>query len=336
MPKPLPLIFPSYYMNAIRFNNVSLRFPGASRAAVDGCSCEVAEGDLVVILGPSGCGKTTLLKMVNRLYEPTGGSICVHDTDIRKFKKTALRQQIGYVIQQSGLFPHMTVAQNIGVVPKLLGWVNPKIQARVDELLELVELPSEEYRDRYPAQLSGGQQQRIGLARALAGDPQIMLMDEPFGAIDAITRASLQDEILRLQQQLKKTILFVSHDVEEALRLADKILILKAGKIVQYDTPFNILTKPADDFVSDLVGADDMVRQLSLLRVETAMTSAPDDLLATNDPTVARHDSLRHALSLILRTGARRLTVQDNGATVGILTLEHIRDSASLTASVSG
>lgn len=321
-------------MNAIRFDQVSLRFPGASGAAVDSCTCEVAAGDLVVILGPSGCGKTTLLKMVNRLYEPTGGTIYVHDTDIRKLKKTTLRQQIGYVIQQSGLFPHMTVAQNIAVVPKLLGWANPKIQARIDELLALVELPPEEYRDRYPVQLSGGQQQRIGLARALAGDPAIMLMDEPFGAIDAITRTTLQDEILRLQNQLRKTILFVSHDVEEALRLADKILILKAGKIVQYDTPFNILTKPADDFVSDLVGADDMVRQLSLLRVETAMTSAPADLLPSSDPTVARHDSLRHALSLILRTGARRLTVQDNGATVGILTLEHIRDSASMTASV--
>lgn len=323
-------------MGGIRFDQVSLKFPGASRPAVDRCSCEVASGKLVVILGPSGCGKTTLLKMVNRLYEPTSGQIYIDGQNIRQLKVTALRQRIGYVIQQSGLFPHMTVAQNIAVVPKLLGWPRPRIQARIDELLALVELPPQEYRNRYPTQLSGGQQQRIGLARALAGDPQVMLMDEPFGAIDAITRASLQDEILRLQRQLQKTILFVSHDVEEALRLADYLLIMRQGQIVQYDTPFNVLTKPADEFVYSLVGADDMVRQLSLLRVETAMTdllvqpaSAPNGL-----PTIDRSDSLRHALSLILKTGALKLTVLDNGAPIGELTLEHIRDSASVAAEV--
>jgi osmoprotectant transport system ATP-binding protein len=258
-------------VSAIRFEQVSLQFPGAPRPAVDGCSCEVESGQLVVILGPSGCGKTTLLKMVNRLYEPTSGKIYLDSTDIRQMKVTELRQHIGYVIQQSGLFPHMTVAQNIAVVPKLLGWSQARIQPRIDELLALIKLPPEEYRDRYPSQLSGGQQQQVGLARALAGDPNVMLMDEPFGAIDAITRTGLQDEILRLQGQLKKTILFVSHDVEEALRLADKILIMQSGQIIQYDTPFKILTRPANAFVHDLVGADDMVRQLSLLRVETAM-----------------------------------------------------------------
>jgi osmoprotectant transport system ATP-binding protein len=337
-------------VGGIRFDQVSLKFPGASRPSVDGCSCEVASGKLVVILGPSGCGKTTLLKMVNRLYEPTAGQIYIDGQNIRQLKVTALRQRIGYVIQQSGLFPHMTVAQNIGVVPKLLGWPRPRIQARVDELLDLVELPPQEYRNRYPTQLSGGQQQRIGLARALAGDPQVMLMDEPFGAIDAITRASLQDEILRLQRQLQKTILFVSHDVEEALRLADYLLIMRQGQIVQYDTPFNVLTKPANEFVYSLVGADDMVRQLSLLRVETAMTdlltqppsptgssstgSSPTSSSPTGLPTIDRGDSLRHALSLILKTGAPKLTVLDNGAPIGELTLEHIRDSASVTASV--
>jgi osmoprotectant transport system ATP-binding protein len=325
-------------MATIRFDQVSLRFPGAGRAAVDRCSCEIASGQLVVILGPSGCGKTTLLKMVNRLYEPTSGQITIDGQDIRQLKVTTLRQQIGYVIQQSGLFPHMTVAQNIGVVPKLLGWPRPRIQSRVDELLTLVDLPPQEYRQRYPAQLSGGQQQRIGLARALAGDPQVMLMDEPFGAIDAITRASLQDEILRLQRQLQKTILFVSHDVEEALRLADYLLIMQAGQIVQYDTPFQVLTQPANEFVYNLVGADDMVRQLSLLRVETAMTNVLDPEAngapPNNAPTVERSDSLRHALSLILKTGAPRLTVLENGAPIGELTLEHIRDSASLGAGV--
>lgn len=317
-------------MSAIRFDQVSLQFPNAPRPAVDRCSCEVASGKLVVILGPSGCGKTTLLKMVNRLYEPTAGKIYIDGTEIHQFKATTLRQRIGYVIQQSGLFPHMTVAQNIAVVPKLLGWSRPQIQARIDELLMLVELPPQEYRNRYPAQLSGGQQQRIGLARALAGDPQVMLMDEPFGAIDAITRTSLQDEILRLQRQLQKTILFVSHDVEEALRLADYLLILQKGQVVQYDTPFNVLTKPANDFVHTLMGADDMVRQLSLLRVETAMTRLPTDYTQNGTPTIDRADSLRHALSLLLKTGAPKLTVLDQGAPIGILTLEHIRNSASL------
>jgi osmoprotectant transport system ATP-binding protein len=285
-----------------------------------------------VILGPSGCGKTTLLKMVNRLYEPTSGQITIDGRDIRQIKATTLRQQIGYVIQQSGLFPHMTVAQNIAVVPKLLNWSRPQIQSRIDALLTLVELPPPEYRNRYPSQLSGGQQQRIGLARALAADPQVMLMDEPFGAIDAITRTSLQDEILRLQRQLQKTILFVSHDVEEALRLADYLLIMQKGQIVQFDTPFHVLTQPANEFVYHLMGADDMVRQLSLLRVETAMTNTPTHYQQNGSPTIDRGESLRHALSLILKTGAPKLTVLDNGAPIGELTLEHIRDSASLAA----
>lgn len=320
-------------MSAIQFDRVSLKFPGNARLAVNEVTCEIEAGRLVVILGPSGCGKTTLLKMVNRLYEPTGGTIHLDGMDVRQMQATTLRQQIGYVIQQSGLFPHMTVAQNIGVVPRLLGWDRAVTQARVDELLTLVALSPEDYRDRYPAQLSGGQQQRVGVARALAGNPQVILMDEPFGAIDAITRTVLQDEILRLQRQLKKTILFVSHDVEEALRLADYILILRDGQVVQYDTPFNILTRPADRFVYNLMGADDMVRQLSLLRVETAMMDAPPNYHHTEaEHTIARHDNLREALSLILRTGARRLTVLENGMAVGFLTLEHIRDSASLGA----
>lgn len=265
--------------------------------------------------------------MVNRLYEPTEGTIYLDGKDIRQIPATTLRQQIGYVIQQSGLFPHMTVAQNVAVVPKLLGWARPKIQARIDELLTLVELPPKEYRNRYPAQLSGGQQQRVGLARALAGDPKVMLMDEPFGAIDAITRTSLQDEILRLQRQLKKTILFVSHDVEEALRLADRLLIMQNGQIVQYDTPFNVLTKPANAFVHELMGTDDIVRQLGLLKVETVMIDTPQNYNLNGEPTIKRDDSLRQALSLILKTGAYRLAVQDNGTTVGVVTLEHIRDS---------
>lgn len=317
-------------MSTIRFEQVSLRFSGASCPAVDGCTCAIASGDLVVILGPSGCGKTTLLKMVNRLYEPTSGQIYLNQINIRKLPVTKLRQQIGYVIQQSGLFPHMTVAQNVAIVPRLLGWSRPKIQMRVEELLTLVKLPPGEYRDRYPAQLSGGQQQRVGLARALAGDPQVLLMDEPFGAVDAITRRTLQDEILQLQRQLHKTILFVSHDVDEALRLGDRILIMRQGQIVQYDTPFQILTQPTDAFVSELMGTQDMVRQLSLLRVETAMMQPPQDYAHNGEPTIAPSDTLRDALSLILRTGAPRLAVLNANQPVGVLTLDHIRESALL------
>ncbi len=315
-------------MSTIQFDDVSLRFAGGGRPAVNRVTCQVTSGEIVVILGPSGCGKTTLLKMVNRLYEPTGGNIFLDGVNIRNRSATKLRQQIGYVIQQSGLFPHMTVADNVAVVPKLLGWAKPQIQARIDELLELVKLAPGEFRHRYPAQLSGGQQQRVGIARALAGNPGIMLMDEPFGAIDAITRTALQDEILRLQGQLKKTILFVSHDVEEALRLADRILIMRLGEVVQFDTPFNLLTQPADGFVHSLLGADDMVRQLGLLRVASAMMALPPNYSNGHHPTLAHHDSLRDALSLMLRTGAPALTVLEDGNPVGLLTLDHIRESA--------
>ncbi|MBD1851960.1 ATP-binding cassette domain-containing protein [Leptolyngbya sp. FACHB-711] len=315
-------------MSQIRFDQVSLRFPGATRPAVDRCSGTIESGELVVILGPSGCGKTTLLKMVNRLYEPTSGSIYLGDRDIRQVSRTALRRQIGYVIQQGGLFPHMTVAQNIGVVPKLLGWSRPRIQARIDELLILVELPPQEFRRRYPAQLSGGQQQRVGLARALAGDPQVMLMDEPFGAIDAITRTTLQDEILRLQRQLQKTILFVSHDVEEALRLADRLLIMRQGQIIQFDTPFRVLTQPADSFVRELVGANDMVRQLGLLQVRSVMLTTAEPYPISSELTLSPDDTLRRALSLMLQTGAEKLMVVEQGRAIGFITLDEIRRSS--------
>ncbi len=314
-------------MSAIRFEHVSLRFPNGSHPAVDDCSFEVEAGELVVILGPSGCGKTTLLKLVNRLHEATEGKIYLNSRDIQQIQATKLRQQIGYVIQQSGLFPHMSVAENVAVVPKLLGWPRAKIQSRVDELLTLVKLPPQEYRRRYPAQLSGGQQQRVGLARALAGNPDVMLMDEPFGAIDAITRASLQTEILRLQRQLHKTILFVSHDVEEALRLGDRILILERGRIVQYDTPLNILTRPVNAFVQELVGAEDVIRRLSLLRVETVMQPLPPQH-QYHGAMISRYDNLRNALSLLLRAGSPMLIVVQEKSPVGVLTLSQIQASA--------
>ena len=312
-------------MGAIRFESVTKHFPGMALPAVDNCSFDVEEGSFVVLLGPSGCGKTTLLKMVNRLVEPTEGTIYLGDTDIRQMNVNTLRRQIGYVIQQTGLFPHMTVAENVSVVPRLLGWKREHTRERVDELLGLVELPPAEYRDRYPSQMSGGQQQRVGVARALAGDPQVILMDEPFGAIDAITRAGLQNELVALQRQVRKTVLFVTHDVEEALYLADKIVVMRQGQIVQYDTPFTILTQPADSFVAELVGADDMVRHLGLISVEAVMTAMPAYDPPADQPLISGTDHLRHALSLLLRTGSSALTVTDNGQAVGVLTLEHIR-----------
>ena len=315
-------------MSTIRFDDVTKQFANAPRPAVDRCRFEVAEGSFVVLLGPSGCGKTTLLKMVNRLYEPTSGTIFLGDTDITQTDATLLRRQIGYVIQQIGLFPHMTVRQNISIVPDLLGWPEARQRQRVDELLTLVDLPPEEYRDRYPSQLSGGQRQRVGVARALAGDPGVILMDEPFGAIDAITRAGLQDELLRLQRRLKKTVLFVTHDVEEALRLADKIVIMRQGRIVQYDTPFAILSRPADAFVRELVGADDIVRQLSLVRVRSVMSPLPAGDLPAQYPTLRSSDDLRQALSLLLRTGSDHLIITEDGQPVGTLSLLDIRASA--------
>ncbi len=315
-------------MKAIRFDHVSKQFPGASRPSVDECSFQVEAGAFVTLLGPSGCGKTTLLKMVNRLYEPTGGTIVIDDTDVRQLPVTALRRQIGYVIQQTGLFPHLTVAQNIATVPTLLKWPKERIAARVDELLTLIDLQPDEYRGRYPAQLSGGQQQRIGLARALAADPGVILMDEPFSAIDAITRESLQDEMLRLQRKVRKTILFVTHDVDEALRLADKIVVMREGRVVQCDTPFNILTRPADAFVAELLGADDIVRRLGLLRVEAAMTPLAAGTRLDGAPEVGADENLREALSALLRTDAPELIVRQGDRAVGRLALDQIRAAA--------
>jgi len=312
-------------MSTIRFEKVIKQFANAQKASVFEVSFQIDEGSFVVLLGPSGCGKTTLLKMINRLVEPTSGAIYLGDKNILDMDATELRRQIGYVIQQIGLFPHMTVAQNIAIVPELLKWPKDKIGERVDELLTLVELPPEEYRDRYPSQMSGGQRQRVGVARALAGDPGVILMDEPFGAIDAITRTGLQDEMIHLQHRLKKTIVFVTHDVEEALRLADKIVIMREGEIVQYDTPFQLLSHPADQFVKDLIGADDIVRQLSLIRAETAMEPLPSDFVMSKFPPISYDVDLRNGLSLLLSTHTSALTVMDDETPIGLLTLKSIQ-----------
>lgn len=316
-------------MTALQFSHITKFFPHSTHAAVNDCTFRVEAGSFVVLLGPSGCGKTTLLKMVNRLIEPSTGEIFLDDKNIRELDVTALRRQIGYVIQQVGLFPHLTVAQNIAVVPELLGWNRARIDRRTDELLELVKLQPKYYRTRYPAQLSGGQQQRVGLARALAADPDLLLMDEPFGAIDAITRATLQDEMLRLKNAINKTVLFVTHDVEEALRLADKIVVLRAGRIEQYDTPHAILSRPANAFVRELIGADDMMRQLSLVRVAEVMEPLPPLFDPDGAQTISADESLRGALSRFLSGSVSMLVVMQENQPVGIVKFEQIRASAS-------
>ncbi|MBP1995180.1 ABC transporter ATP-binding protein [Paenibacillus eucommiae] len=314
-------------MNGIILKNVHKTFPGASRPAVNNVSLEVAEGQFTAIVGSSGCGKTTLLKMVNRLYEQTEGAILVNGKDTREVPVGELRRQIGYVIQQNGLFPHMTVEKNITVVPEMLGWDKPRMSSRVTELLELVHMDPKEFRGRYPRQLSGGQQQRVGLARALAADPHFMLMDEPFGAIDAITRTKLQDELIHIQKKLRKTILFVTHDVDEALRLADKIIVMKDGEVVQYDEPLALITNPVNEFVANLLGGDDIIRQLSLIPVTVAMEKlSPVTSIPPGTVTISSDTDLKSALAAMLKQNAEALYIVSGiGAVLGRLSLSHVQ-----------
>jgi osmoprotectant transport system ATP-binding protein len=252
---------------SLEFREVSKTYPGSDEPAIRSLSLEVPAGEICVLVGPSGSGKTTAMRMVNRMVTLTSGDILLDGRSVMDRKPHELRREIGYAIQQIGLFPHETVAQNIATVPRLLGWSKAKIRARVDELLDMVSLPRE-MADRYPAQLSGGQRQRVGVARALASDPSVMLMDEPFGAIDPITRDRLQNEFLRLQGQLRKTIVFVTHDIDEAIKMGDHVAVLRTGGVLaQYATPAELLLEPADDFVEDFVGADRALKRLALLRV---------------------------------------------------------------------
>lgn len=255
----------------IRLADLTKRFPGQREPAVRGLSLEIPRGEVVVLIGPSGCGKSTTLRLINRLIEPSSGRIELEGRDVTHANPDRLRQRIGYVIQQVGLFPHMTVAQNVATVPHLLGWSRERIAARVDELLELVGMHPDEYRDRYPSELSGGQGQRVGVARAMAADPPVLLMDEPFGAIDPITRERLQDEFLRLQEQMERTVVFVTHDIDEAVKLGDRIALLREGaQLAQYDSPERVLVSPANDFVADFIGSGARVRGLALARVADA------------------------------------------------------------------
>jgi ABC-type proline/glycine betaine transport system ATPase subunit len=261
---------------SILLDHVTKRYPGQPKPAVDGLTMEIPAGKMVMLVGPSGCGKTTTLKMINRLIEPTEGQIIINGDDVTGMDGDKLRRKIGYVIQAGGLFPHMTVATNIAIVPKMLGWDKARIAARVDELLELVSLDPGLYRDRFPKELSGGQQQRVGVARALAADPPVLLMDEPFGAVDPITRLRLQDELINVQAELQKTIVCVTHDFDEAVKLGDWIAIFTEGAhLVQYDTPERILADPANEFVENFIGSGAGLKQLTLTRVgEVGMADA--------------------------------------------------------------
>ncbi len=259
----------------IRLEQVSKTYANG-HIAVSDLSLEVQTGEVCVLVGPSGCGKTTTMRMINRLIEPTSGRIFLGDDDVTHVDPVELRRRIGYVIQSVGLFPHQTIGTNIATVPRLLGWDKARVRARVDELLELVGLDPSVYRDRYPSQLSGGQQQRVGVARALGADPPVLLMDEPFGAIDPITRDRLQNEFLRLQMEVKKTVVFVTHDIEEAVKIGNRIAILAQGGILaQYDTPATVLGTPASDFVADFVGADRGLKRLKVTGIDLTELERP-------------------------------------------------------------
>jgi osmoprotectant transport system ATP-binding protein len=308
----------------IVFDHVTKVYRGRSEPAVNDLSLIIPAGEICVLIGPSGGGKTTAMKMVNRLISITAGDITIDTKSVKEFDLTELRRRIGYVIQQVGLFPHMTVEGNIGTVPRLLGWPRQRIRERVRELLDLVGLDPDGDAKRYPSELSGGQRQRVGLARAMAADPPLMLMDEPFGAIDPITRERLQDDFLRLHKEIRKTVIFVTHDIDEAIKMGDRIAILRQGGVLaQYDTPEAILAQPADEFVARFVGADRGLKRLALRRLsEVELLDVPADV---RDDRVSASQSmtLRDALSLMLTSGASSIVVLDErGQPAGMLTVD--------------
>ena len=299
-------------------DHVSKTYPGADRPAIEDLSLEVPAGEVCVLVGPSGCGKTTAMRCINRMEELSGGDVRLDGRSIRDVPPPQLRREIGYAIQQIGLFPHRTVAQNIATVPELLGWPRERIEARVDELIALIGLDPGEVRDRFPRQLSGGQRQRVGVARALAADPPLLLMDEPFGAVDPIGRERLQGEFLRLQAQVRKTVVFVTHDIDEAIRLGDRIAVLReGGRLAQYAPPEELLLRPADAFVEDFVGADRLLKRLALL--PAADLARPGDGAAVRVPAGA---SVRDALAALVAAPDGQVAVDG-----GVLTLDAVREA---------
>ncbi|WP_018331283.1 ABC transporter ATP-binding protein [Actinomycetospora chiangmaiensis] len=312
----------------IVFDHVVKRYPGQETPAIDDLSLTVRAGETCCLVGPSGGGKTTAMKLVNRLIDFDSGDITIGGRSIRSVDVTSLRRDIGYVIQQVGLFPHMTIAANIAVIPNLLGWSGDRIRARTDELLDLVRL-DRAFAKRYPAQLSGGQQQRVGLARALAVDPPVMLMDEPFGALDPITRTEIQDEFLNLESEIDKTVIFVTHDIDEAIKMGDRIAVLRQGGVLaQYGTADGLLAHPADDYVADFVGADRGLKRLSLrtMREIVAPDGLPDD---GSGPSVDADASLRIGLSTLFAAGTDSVRVTDGDRVLGRVSLAQLQGAVS-------
>jgi len=322
-------------MAKIAFKEITKQYAGTEKPAVDRVTFELPEGTTCMLVGTSGSGKTTLLRMVNRLIEPTSGEILIDGKNVLDENPILLRRRIGYVIQQVGLFPHMTIAENVRVTAEIAGgWTKQRLAERVDELLDLVGLPPAEYRARFPRQLSGGQQQRVGLARALATDPAILLMDEPFGALDAITRARMQEELLRVQRDVHKTILFVSHDIEEAFKLGDRIAVLSEGKLAQLGSPIELLAHPANDFVRQLVGADNILRQLEYLPVLEAIETELDRNAAVPGSVLPRSSSsatLLQAMFTLIEKNVTALSVYDEKTQeqIGYVTLSSINREVS-------
>jgi osmoprotectant transport system ATP-binding protein len=308
----------------IVLEQVTKRYPSAKSAAVDEISMEIPAGEIVILVGPSGCGKTTTMRMINRLIEPTSGQIRIDGEDVLSLDDVKLRRKIGYVIQQIGLFPHLSITHNVSLVPRMLKWDKRRINDRVDEMLTLVGLEPAEFRDRYPRQLSGGQQQRVGVARALAADPPVMLMDEPFGAVDPINRARLQDEFLSVQEKLRKTIVFVTHDFDEAIKMGDRIAVLDQGaKIAQYAAPEEILSSPANDFVEGFVGQGATLKRLQLERLET-LDLRP---VAAADKTTSRvpiNATLHGVLDEMIATAQESLVVVKDDKPIGSVSLDDV------------
>lgn len=325
----------------IRFDSITKQYPDGTQA-LDGIDFEVEEGTTTVLVGPSGCGKTTTMKLVNRLEDPTSGTVYYQGKDNREIDKIDLRRQIGYVIQEIGLFDHMTIKENISVVPDLLDWDQERIDDRVDELLELMSLDSK-FKDQYPNELSGGQKQRVGVARALASDPEVLLMDEPFGALDPITRDELQDEFLEIQERINTTILFVTHSINEALKMGDKIAIYDVGKVVQYDDPLEILENPANEFVEDFLGENRRLKQLGIAKVADVMKNGTEENVGVQDyegggfsgweersvSLPSPSTSLRSVLIDMVETGEDELPVVKENEVVGTVTETAIRQEIS-------
>ena len=307
----------------IELQQVTKRF--GNTLAVDAIDLRINQGEFCVLVGTSGCGKSTTLRMINRLIPHSSGLLTIEGQEISQLDEQQLRRRIGYAIQSTGLFPHWPVARNISLVPRLLGWSEARVTERVEELLELLNLPYAEFAHKYPSELSGGQAQRVGVARALAGDPDILLMDEPFGALDHITRETLQNELLRIQRKIHKTLVFVTHDMDEALKLASQIVVMDQGKIIQQASPAELLLNPANDFVAQLLGGEDRgLKQAGLLRVAERMLPLPGPNTLDQAPVIQLHDSLRQALSIMLWHQCQQLRVYEGDSLVGYLPLDRI------------